>query len=409
MASNFIVGLDIGTSSTKVAVAEMSGGRVVLRALFKEPSAGMRRGSVNDLSEAVPALMKTFEKIKSISKSALRKIYVNVGTPEVKAQHSKGIVAVSRVDNEIYQDDIDRVTKASQAITIAPNRIIVHNITREFIVDGVPDISNPLGLSGNRLEASSLIIDAFAPHVKNLMRAVEMAGGSIAASVFGPIASARAAVSKKQKELGVVLIDIGSATTGFSVYEEDKLLGTHTFPVGSGNVTNDLAVGLKIPVAAAEALKLHHGHAYSRDVGQKEVVDLKKFSPESRGTVSRRFVSEIAESRLAEILEFVNNELKLLGKSGGLPGGAVITGGGAKIPGLTELAKQELKLATQIGFAIGANWLKDGVSNPEETVEDPEFVNALGLVLWGGDNEGWWEEKESSLFDFKKIVRSLLP
>lgn len=409
MSSNFIVGLDIGTSSTKVAVAEMRGGRVALRALFKEPSAGIRRGAVNDLSEAVPALMKTFGRIKEISKSALRKVYVNIGTPEIKAQHSKGIVAVSRVDNEIYQDDIDRVIKASQAVTIAPNRIIVHNITREFIVDGVPDIANPLGLFGNRLEISSLVIDAFAPHVKNLMRLVEMAGGAIAGTAFGPIAASRAAISKKQKELGVALVDIGFATTGLSVYEEDKLLGTHMFPVGAGNVTNDLAVGLKIPVPAAEALKLHYGHAYSRDVGQKEVIDLKKFSPEARGTVSRRFVSEIAESRLAEILEFVNNELKLLGKSGSLPGGAVLTGGGAKIPGLTELAKQELKLSSQIGFSSGAGWLKEGVVNPEETVEDPEFVNALGLVLSGGDEEGWWQEGESSFLDFKKLIRSLLP
>lgn len=415
MAPRFIVGLDIGTASTKVAAAELRNGKIILRELYEEPSAGLRHGAVCDLAESVPAVGRALTQAKILGKGALKAVYANIGTPQIKAQHSRGIVAVSRADNEIYQDDIDRAIKASEAVNLSPNRMIVHNVTKEFLVDGVPDIVNPLGLSGSRLEVSSVIIDAFAPHVKSTMRLLELSGCDVGGLVFNPIAAARACLGKSQKELGVVVVDIGFGTTSMAVYEESKLVGVQIFPVGAGNITNDLAVGLRIPVAAAENLKLQYGYAVSGDVGSKETVELKKFAPEAKNTVSRRFVSEIIESRLAEILEFVNNELKLLGKSGRLAGGVVFTGGGAKIPGLTELAKQELKMSSQIGFASeGSNWVSEGPAF-EGNLEDPEFVTVMGLLLWGMDAQGWHPEEEDSFGSpiswkgIKNIFRTFLP
>jgi cell division protein FtsA len=416
MGSNFIVGLDIGTSSVKAALAEKQGNRIILHRTFKESSAGLRKGAVSDLGEAVPAVSRIFEEIRKISKSALKNVYVNIGTPQVKIQASKGIVAVSRVDNEIYQDDIDRVVKASQAVQLAPNRMVVHTITREFIVDGVGDIPSPIGLSGGRLEVVSMIVDAFAPHVKSIMRLVEMAGGEIGGLVFNPIAASRAVLSKHMKELGVVVVDIGCGTTSVAVYEENKLLGLQIFPVGGGNITNDIAVGLKIPVSAAEKIKLHYGYAIAREVGSKESIDLQKFVPETKGSASRRFVSEIIESRLAEILEFVNNELKLISKVRGLAGGIILTGGTAKLPGLAELAKDELRLTSQIGFADISPWISERSHMVEDAVEDPEFSVALGLVLGGGDEEKWWEGRRSfqigagiKNINLKKFFRNFLP
>lgn len=409
MSSEFITGVDIGTSTIKVAVLERRNNACVLRVLAKEQSLGLRKGAIVEPMETVNALRKAFESVKKIGKGAMKNMYVTIGTPQVKIQPSRGIVAVSRVDNEIYQDDIDRALRASEAVNLAPNRLILHNITREFIVDGVNDIGNPLGLSGGRLEVTSIIVDAFAPHVKSVMRAIEMAGGEISGLVFSPLAAARAALTKHQRELGVAVVDIGFGTTSLAVYEENKLLGLQMFPVGAGNITNDIAVGLKIPVGAAESLKLHYGYALAREVGSKESIELNKFVPDTKGNVSRRFVSEIIESRLSEILEFVGNELALLGKSGKLAGGVVLTGGGSKLPGLTELTKQELKLSSQVGFAIGLECREEGIDAGENR-EDPEFVNALGLVLWGGDEDGWWEKKEvSSPFDFKALLRRFLP
>ncbi len=408
MASQSIVGLDIGTSAIRIAYAEkQKNGKPLLKLVIKEFSRGLRKGAIIDLGEASQAVAKMLAEVKKHSRSALHNIYVNVGTPQVKTQVSRGITAVSRVDAEIYQDDVDRVIRASQAVNLPPNRTIIHNVNREFIVDGVGDIADPIGLSGNRLEVNSLIIDVFAPHVKSLMRAAELGGGQIGGLVYDPLVASRSALSKSQKDLGVVLVDIGFGTTGMSVYEEGKLLGVAVFPVGAGNITNDIAVGLKIPVAAAEELKLQYGYAMSKDVNPKEAIELKKFVPDAKGAVSRRFVSEIIESRLAEIFEFVNNELRLIGKAGQLAGGAVFVGGGAKLPGLTELARQELKLASQVGLAMADQWTIEH-ANSAQFFEDPEFVNVFGLVLWGADKEGWFNPHHPPI-NFLKIIRYFLP
>lgn len=406
MSTEFITGLDVGTAAIKVAVSQNDNGRPVLRFVAKYPSLGMRKGAIVDLAEASQSINRALSEVKKISKSAAKNIYVSIGTSQAKVQPSRGIVAVSRADTEIYEEDISRVVKASQAVNLIPNRTIIHNITREFIVDGVSDIVDPVGLSGNRLEVDSFVVDAFAPHIKSLVKAVELAGGEIGGLVFSPLLSARSALTKSQKDLGVALVDIGFGTTGVVVYEENKLIGLAKFPVGAGNISNDLAIGLKIPVSAAENLKLNYGYALAKDIGSKEEIEVKKFFPEAKGSVSRRFVSEIIESRLAEIFEFINNELKLIGKAGKLPGGVVLVGGGSKLPGLTELVKQELKLSSQIGllaedvFASGHRF--------GEFVEDPEFVPVLGLLAWGIDEENWRGGSLSG-FKIKNLVRYFLP
>lgn len=405
IGKNFIVGLDLGTSSIKVAIAEKRKGAPVLRAVFKEDSLGFQRGSIFDLTEASQAIGRALGEVKKVSRSALKNVYVNIGTPQVKVQSSKGVVAVSRADNEIYKDDVERVVRASQAISLGVNRTIIHTVTRDFMIDGIGDIADPMGLSGNRLEVNTLVVDAFTPHVKSLIKVIDLVGGEIGGLVFTPLASGRSVLSKVQKDLGTVLVDIGFGTTGLSIYEENKLLNLAKFPIGAGNITKDIAVGLKIPIAAAENLKLNYGYALAKDVGLRETIELKKIWPEAQGSVSRRFVAEIIEARLAEIFEFVNNELKLLGRAGKLPGGVVLVGGGSKMPGITELAKQELKLFSQVGLINPEEgWLKNS-SEFASYVEDPEYVNALGLVLWGADQEKWVRENGplDILSRFKKI------
>jgi cell division protein FtsA len=404
MGASFITALDIGTTTIRVAVAENVRGKPVLRLVHREQAAGVRKGAIVDVTEASHAISRALTEVRKVAKPALKNVYLAIGTPQAKVQTSRGIVAVSRADTEIYQDDVERVVKAAQAVNLLPNRTIVHNVTREFIVDGVGDIADPLGLSGSRLEVVSFVIDVFTPHVKNLMRVAELAGARISGLVWAPLVAARAALSRAQKELGTVLIDIGAGTTGMTVYEENKLIGLAKFPVGSANVSNDLAVGLRIPVDAAEELKINYGYACAREVSGKELIELRKFAPEVKGTTSRRYMSEIIESRLAEILEFVQEELKLIGKAGKLPGGAVLVGGGAKIPGLTELVKQELKLSAQVGASCLDAF---GAGNGEFSgyFEDPEFACILGLVVWGAEEAEW--ESQRSLKNFKFEMKSL--
>lgn len=383
--SNYIVGLDIGSNSIKAAVAEVrKNNKLGLVQIFKMPSAGLRRGIVDDLPEATRVVTQVLGEIKKISKSATKNIFLGVGSPDFKVQGGMGMVAVSRADSEIYQDDIDRAVESSQAIKLPLNRMIVHSLINEFVVDGVSGIRDPLGMVGSRLEVNSLIIDAFAPGIKNLTKCVESAGGSISGLIFAPLAASRAVLSKNQKDLGVVLVDIGFGKTGMSVYEEGKLLHSAVFPVGAGNATNDLAIGLKTSISAAESIKLSLGLALAKEAPAREQVDLTKFDPAAKGTALRRHIADIIEVRLAEILEFVNNELKYIGKASRLPAGAVLVGGGSKLPAIVDLTRQELRLNSQVAVP---NVSELDVNNPELMLqtEDPEMATVFGLVLSGAD------------------------
>lgn len=410
MSSHYIAGLDIGTASVKAVVVEARDNRLVPRLFMKEKSTGLRRGAIVDMAEITPIIARMVSEIKKFSKSASRNIYVNIGSSEIKTQNSRGIVAVSRADNEIYQDDIDRALKASQAVTLGANRTIAHTIVREYIVDGVADVADPLGLSGNRLEVNCLIIDAFSGHIKNVIKVVESAHGASGGLVAGPLAAARAALSKAQKDLGVALIDIGAQTTGLAVYEENKIVGAAKFPVGAANITNDIAIGLKIPVDAAEKLKLHYGNAMAREAAQRDIIDMSTIYTGGQGNISRRFLCQIIEARMGEIFDFVNNELKMMGRYGQLAGGVVIVGGGSKLPGVTELATQEMRLSAQIGIPTEENWDLE-TPNAHTYFEDPEFATTLGLALWGIDQSDI--RKSTSVLNVvdwtKKVINYFLP
>lgn len=433
----YFIALDIGSFQIKALVvkAEKNGRQSILK-VFQIPSRGLKKGEIIDSEEVISSLKEIFEKIKSLDKSALKNIFVGVGGANVKARNSRGIVAVSRADNEISQDDIDRVIKASQAIKLSSNRMILHTVTREFIIDGVPDIRDPLGMSGTRLEVDSLIIDAFSPNVKNILNVVESLGGSAAGLIYNPLAASRAILSKNQKDLGVVLIDIGFGATTISVYEDGKLLYAAGFPAGSANITNDLAIGLKCSVKAAELIKIFFGSAKISEVSKEKITPeiIKKKSGMNiydldkhfKSAFSVRDVAHIIESRLTEIFEFVNNELKVIGKAGRLPAGAVICGGGVQIPNVIDLAKDELKMAADVGFPLvpfsaslaadGMSEEKDGESeisnnDAENDINHPEYSVVLGLSLLAYDqlikSEGTL--KANKFPSIKKIFKYFTP
>ncbi len=411
MANNFLIGLDVGSGNLKAAIAEVrNDGQLALVKLVKSPSGGMRKGNIDDLAEMTRSLNILFSEIKKNYRGALKGMYVNVGGADTHVQSSRGIVAVSRADSEIYQDDIDRAIQASQAINLKQNRMVLHAITREFIVDGVGDIHDPLEMKGSRLEVNSLIIDAFVPAVKNLSKCIEMAGATVGGLIFSPLAGARAVLSKNQKELGAVVIDIGFGTTSMCVYEENKLVHVAVFPIGSGNITNDLAIGLKTTIEAAEVVKLTFGSASMKGVSGREQIDLKKIDQHAKAPVSRRAVVDIIEVRLAEILEFVNNELKLIGRAGKLPVGAVLVGGGVKLPGMIDFVKNELKLPAQIGITdVSSLEIPSGEMSLQ--VEDPEFVCAMGLLLEGRDRVyGSGKQRSANVTGWlKQLLKDLLP
>ncbi|MBI4160004.1 cell division protein FtsA [Candidatus Wolfebacteria bacterium] len=404
--------VDFGSSTFRALIGETrkNGGLTILD-IFKVPAIGMRKGEIVSVEESLVSVNQILARIKEHHKSAARNIFAGVGGANVRHQHSRGIVAVSRADNEIYDDDIERVIKASQALNLGPNRMILHTLTKEFTVDGASGIADPLGMVGNRLEVQSLVIDAFKATVNNILKSIEAGGGRVTGLVYNPLASSRAVLTKAQKELGVVSVDIGSGTTGMAVYEEGELLSATVFPVGATNITNDLAIGLKCSPKTAQRIQFSFGAALAKDVSAKDKIELGEFDPSLRATVSRKFVAEIIEVRLAEIFELVNNELKLIGKMGELPAGVVLTGGGAKIAGIVELVKQEMKLGGEIGTPDTNDWeiiSQGGVAE----LDDPEFSVVAGLLRWASDRapgRSSWEAAIPSDSWISRTLRHFLP
>lgn len=408
--AEIITGLDIGTASVKSIVAEVKkDGSLGVLGVFKEPAAGLRKGILVDFEETVKVLRPLMVEIQKISKKAVQNIFVGFNGEYVKARPSRAIVPVARADQEIQQDDIDRVIQASKAIKLSPNHLVLHNIIREFIVDDIGDIENPLGMTGNRLEVNALIVEAFAPHIHNLTKCLEMIGGDIGGIIFNPLAASQAVLSKRQRDLGSLLLDFGAGTTSLAVYSENKVIHTKSLPLGFSYLTHDIAIGFKIPIETAEKLKITQGWALAKEINRKETIKLEEIDPAIKNEISRRFLAEIIEVRLAEILEMVNNELKQLGSNIRLPAGVFITGGGVKLNGLTELVKQELKLPVQIGFPDLSNF---EIIEPSyrEMIEDPEMAVTVGLVLWGKSGQSKLNFSRGGLLNsIKNLLKVLTP
>lgn len=402
--------LDIGSSSVKALTGVAGqGGVISIEALFKMPSRGMRKGMVSDADEAAGAINQALHEVSGGRSDAHAVIFVSIGGAHAKAQASRGIVAVSRADSQIQHDDIARVDQAAQAVAVPANRSIIHFINQEYAVDGITGIRNPLGMVGNRLELTSMVIDVFEPAKVALLRVLEVAGGEDIVPFFGPLASSQSVLTRNQRDLGVALVDIGADVTSLAVYEDGKLLHVAAFPVGAANVTNDIAIGLTVSIGAAEAVKCAYGSALAKDVSGREMIDLEKMDARARGVVSRRHVADIIEARMAEIFEFVNAELKKIGKAGRLPAGVVLVGGGAKLTDIVELARQELRLPAQIGLP-DLSRIDISQGDVALKLEDPEFACSVGLVLAARDHGLVAERSHEGIKAvFKNLVNYFMP
>lgn len=373
----YIVGLDIGTHSIRVVQGKLSTeGVLSIIGASSVPASGMRKGVIVDIEEAVSSISSALEKVERMTGVPVTRATVSVGGSHVSCMESKGVIAVSRADGEITENDVIRVIDASQAISIPPNREVIHVIPKSFTVDGQVGVKDPLGMTGIRLEVETIIIHGATPFIKNLSRAISQAGLEIDDLVLASIASSQAILSKRQKELGVVMVDLGAGTTSLAVFEENNLLQTSVIPIGSMHITNDLAIGLRTTIDTAEKVKIYAGQASAKTVDPREEIDLNKFDPEDHQTVNRLEVVEIIEARLEEIFDHVNKELKRVGRDGKLPAGLVVTGGGSLMPGILEYGKHRLKLPASFGEL-------QGVTTVIDMVQDPSFSVCIGLVLWG--------------------------
>lgn len=379
-----ITGIDIGNSQVKVVIAKINSDnlRPEIIGWGNSISNGLRRGVVVDMEETAENLRSAVQKAEAMAGCSIKKAYLAVGGLHINTQTSRGVIAVSRADNEISQSDIDRVVKAASVVSLPANREIIHIIPRNFIVDGSEYVKNPLGMKGVRLEADVLIIDGLSPYLRNLAKCVNGCNIEVAGLVYSPLASAMAVLDKNQKEYGAISIDFGGGTSSIAVYEEADLLYSAILPIGSKHITNDLAVLLRTSIDVAERVKLDYGATSGvEDLRRRNEVDLSDLVGEEKFILPRKQLVRVVDARAQELIDMVGNELKKVPKGGILPAGVVLSGGGVNLPGIVMLAKEKLRLPVRIAKS---NYF-EGIS---EAVDDPAFSVATGLVIWGMEQEG---------------------
>jgi len=380
--SDILVGLDIGSSNIRIAVGELGPEqeRVNIIGLAEGPSAGVSKGTVRSIEEVVEAVSGVVARAEKMTGIPLGHATVAISGSHVTAQDSKGVIAVARADGEVQEDDVERVLEAAQAVSVPPNYEILHVIPRNFAIDNQSGIKDPIGMNGVRLEVEAQIIEGQSAHIKNMTKAVSLAGLNIDDLVLASLASGESSLTERQKDLGVALVNVGSATTSVLVFEEGDILRVAVLPVGAGHITNDIAIGLRTNVDVAEEIKLQYGTALVEQAHKKDEIDFRVIDEQEEGSFSRRHVSEIIEARVEEIFTLVDKELKSVGRSGKLPAGIVLTGGGSKLLGMVEVAKKVFRLPASIGIPTG-------IDSAIDRLNDPAATTAVGLVMWAQSNQ----------------------
>jgi len=391
MKDNIIAGLDIGSTSIRLVIGQKitgaAGDELQIIGAVSGPTAGVNRGVVNSIEEATSSISAVLEKAERLVGVPISRVFVSINDPHIKCERSKGVVAVGRGDGEITDNDVGRAIEAAQALAVPVNYEIIHVIPIKFSVDNQADVKDPIGMNGIRLEVETLIVQGLSTQIKNLTKAIYRTGLEIENIVLAPIAAAEAVISSKQKELGTALINLGSSTTSIAVYEERNLIHTASLPIGAEHITADVAIGLRCPINLAERIKREHGsanilnaHSHNDEIDVSDLVKEEDVNDDI-STVSRKYVSEIINARVEEIFEKIDQEFRKIDRSGMLPAGVIFVGGGAELDGLVESAKKKLRLPAAIGVAKNINVVIDKVKNPE-------FLTALGLVIWGSNLEG---------------------
>lgn len=371
------VGLDIGSANVRcvVGLQEADSPAPSIIGVGVAPTTGVRRGNITDIEETVSAITAAVDEAERVAGISVGRASAGINGSHILSVGSHGIVAVGTTSREITADDVARAQEAATVMQLPPNREIVQASARKYLIDGQEDIKDPVGMNGLRLEVDSCLITAATPFIKNISRAVNQAGLGIDNYVINPLAASTTLVSKRDRELGCVLIDIGAGTTGMAVFEEEQLLHVAVIPIGGGHITNDLAIGLRTDVETAEKVKLEYVDAspstkHSRKAPEVKVKDLSGENIE----VSRRDIADIAQARLDEIFDQVDKELKKIKRDGMLPGGAILCGGGAKMAGIEAYVKFALRLPARVEKPEGFSGIVDKIS-------DPAFGVAIGLML----------------------------
>ena len=376
-----VVGLEIGSGKVCTVVGELGeDDQIEIIGIGTSPSLGIKKGIIIDLEQAIQSAKESIESAERMAGTRINSAFVSIGGNHITSINSKGVIAISGESPEITESDIEKVIEAAKAGIVSSEKEVIHTLSREFIVDGQSGISDPLGMSGARLECKVHIVTGSITAVQNLIKCVEGAGLDIEEIIFGTLASSNAVLNNAEKDLGVLLIDIGAGTTEIAIFIEGGLAYSAVLPVGGIQITNDLAVGLRTSIEEAEKIKINYGSAVKNNVSPEKLVEIPSINGKDNYNVSQKYLVEIIEPRVSEIFSLVGTEVRKSGCYNMIHGGIVITGGSSLLPGISEVAEQVLNLPSRLGRPHYEGELAD-------MINDPSYSEAIGLLSFATEKE----------------------
>jgi cell division protein FtsA len=374
---NLIVGLDIGTTKICAIVGSLTDDGLDIVGIGTSPSKGLRKGVVINIESTVEAIRKALQEAELMAGCEIKSVFAGIAGGHIKGFNSQGVIAIK--NREVNNDDIRRVIDAAKAIAIPMDREVIHILPQEFIIDDQDGIKEPLGMSGVRLEAKVHIVTGAVASAQNIIKSCQRAGVDVGDIVLEQLASSDAVLSPDEKDLGVALVDIGGGTTDIAIFVDGAIKHTSVLSLGGNHLTNDIAVGLRTPMAEAEKIKQQFGCCLTAMVGKDETIEVPSVGGRETRVLSRQLLAEILEPRVEEIFTLVNREIVKSGFEDVIASGLVITGGSAILPGMPELAEQVLNLPVRRGMPRDIGGLID-------VVNSPVYATGVGLVKYGSRN-----------------------
>lgn len=394
-----VVGLDIGTTKICAVVAEVSGEAVNIIGIGSHPSVGLRKGVVVNIESTVESIKKAVEEAELMAGCEISSVYAGIASGHVTGFNSNGIIAIK--GEEITQADLDRVIEAARAVAIPMDREVIHVLPQEFIVDGEGGINNPVGMAGVRLEARIHIVTGAVTSAQNIVKCANKAGLDVCDIILEPIASCESVLTPEEKEVGTALVDIGGGTTDLAVFSGNNIKHTFVLSLGGNNMTNDISVGLRTPMAEAERIKLKYGTCLADRVGNDETIEISDLSGRGARKLPRQILAEILEPRVEEIFSLIKRELQQAGMKNAVSSGLVLTGGASMLEGISEIAESVFEQSVRIGTPRGISGLVDVVNNPMH-------ATGVGLVMYGAKHQE--KKKKFRIRDnniFNRIMRRM--
>lgn len=383
--NGYIVGIDIGTKKVTAIIGEITEEKKVeIIGIGMAESKGLRKGVVVNLDATIEAIKKAQEEAELMAGVEIDSAFIGISGAHIKSFNSRGVIAVSGKNKEIGREDIKRVIDQSKAVSIPPDREIIHIIPQEYVVDEQDGIKDPMGMSGIKLEVNVHIVTGVITSVQNLRTCMTRSGIEIQQIILNQIATSTSVLTPDEMELGVGMIDIGGGTTEVAIFERGSLWYTSVIPIGGDNFTNDIAVGLRTPIPEAEKIKKKFGCVSSPLVDEQETIEVPSVGKGKKPRVlSRQLLADIIQPRAEEIFRLVDNDIKRMGYEKSLNSGIVITGGTALLEGIEEIAEEIFDLPVRRGDPSGVGGLVDRVSTPD-------YAASVGLILYGFNK---WKDK----------------